>query len=73
MIGYVDNGIKETVMRGLILGVGLWSFYLGLGIGNLAIRGVWRKWRISGWGGAQLWYIFSYYCNKRKSIQNKLL
>lgn len=32
-VGYVDNGIKQSLLRGTMLAVGLWMMYLGLGIG----------------------------------------
>ena len=34
LIGYLDNGIGHMIFRGLMLVLGFWMFYLGLGIGN---------------------------------------
>lgn len=37
LIGFKNNGIAQTIVRGFMLTIGLWMFYLGLGIGNYAI------------------------------------
>lgn len=37
LIGFTNNGILHTAQRGLMLAVGLWMFYLGLGVANYAI------------------------------------
>jgi hypothetical protein len=38
LIGFTNNGIFQTILRGFMLAVGLWMFYLGLGIGNFAVN-----------------------------------
>jgi hypothetical protein len=40
LIGFVENGIWDTIQRGIILSVGFWLFYLGLGIGTLLLASV---------------------------------
>lgn len=40
LIGFVDNGIWNTIQRGIILSVGFWLFYLGLGIGTILLASV---------------------------------
>lgn len=37
LIGFTDNGVWQTIVRGLVLAIGLWMFYLGLGIGNYMV------------------------------------
>jgi hypothetical protein len=39
LIGFTNNGIVHTIVRGFMLTIGLWMFYLGLGIGNYAVYG----------------------------------
>lgn len=39
LIGYTNNGIVHTIIRAFMLALGLWMFYLGLGIGNYAVHG----------------------------------
>ena len=39
LIGFTNNGILHTIQRGFMLSVGLWMFYLGLGVGNYSIIG----------------------------------
>ena len=34
LFGFTDNGKLQTLFRTLMLVIGLWMFYLGLGIGN---------------------------------------
>lgn len=37
LIGFTDNGIVHSIGRGFMLAIGLWMFYLGLGVGNETI------------------------------------
>jgi hypothetical protein len=37
LIGFTNNSILHTILRGVMLTIGLWMFYLGLGIGNYTI------------------------------------
>lgn len=37
LIGFKNNSIFQTIVRGFMLTIGLWMFYLGLGVGNYAI------------------------------------
>ena len=34
LIGHTNNSIPYTILRGVMLTLGFWMFYLGLGIGN---------------------------------------
>lgn len=37
LIGFPDNGVRSTIVRGFMLAIGFWVFYLGLGIGNYCV------------------------------------
>ena len=42
LFGFTSNKWWRSILRGFLLSLGMWSFYLGLGVGALVYHIIWR-------------------------------
>lgn len=62
LIGHTDNGILSTIYRAFVFAIGIWFFYLGLGIGNYLL----------GWWALHQWFSYFSYFNSSFDKMSKL-